>query len=197
MIVEGGSDIFEFIDTDANFLDSPLVWQPPERMSPNLPGFLRLQGTSPPRACNQRSGAEAAPSSLPVQSSWPRRLTGLRSTKEVWQNPFSTCQRPPSDLDPNTAPHFVTRSACQRLLASVRTNVRRPVRLYHTTREVRTHCRAPPPDTSAPENTDIHPRTAKGTISRAWVLVSLFPDREVDDVLDEVASKVGVSTGTI
>ena len=127
MIVEGGSDIFEFMDTDANFLDSPLVWQPPERMSPNLPGLLRLQGTSPPRACNQPSGAEATPSSRPVQSSWPRRLTVLRSTKEVWQNPFSTCQRPPSDLDPNTAPHFVSRSACQRLLASVRTGFRRPV----------------------------------------------------------------------
>ena len=41
MLVEGGSEFFEFIETDANFLDSRLLWQPPVWMSPILPGPQR------------------------------------------------------------------------------------------------------------------------------------------------------------
>ena len=36
---------------------------------------------------------------------------------------------------------------------------------------------------------------SQSSISRAWALVSLFPDREVDDVLDEVASRSGSALG--
>ena len=118
MIFESGIEIFEFMDTDANFLDSPLVWQPPERMSPTLPGLLRLQATSPPRACNQPSRAEAAPSSLPRPELLATSLDGpvinQRSLAELLFPGPQHCSTP---------------------------GARRPVRLYHTTREVRIHCR--------------------------------------------------------